>query len=334
MPLTDLTPDELIDFNPDISEPADLVPFWEHTLGTARAVATEPRLRPVSVPLATVEVFDLTFSGYDAAPIKGWVTKPAGANKALPAVVEYRGYGAGRGLAGDLIHWASAGYVHVLMDTRGQGGGWAYPGDTIDPVPTPPSTPGFLTKGISSPQDYYYRRVFTDAVRCLDTARSLPGVDASRIAVTGISQGGGLSLATASLDAMVPSGAPPLVGVMPELPFLCHIRRAIELTAEPPVTEFAQFLSINRHLAEAVYRTLGYFDAATLGTYSCTPALFAVALMDPLVLPSTVYAAYNRYGRRADTNPEKDIAVYPFNGHEGGQHHHWLRMAEWLGARI
>ncbi|GAA4073786.1 hypothetical protein GCM10023065_30520 [Microbacterium laevaniformans] len=50
--------------------------------------------------------------------------------------------------------------------------------------------------------------MFTDAVRLIDAARTLPRVDAARIAVTGGSQGGGITLAAAALSEG-------LVAVMP-----------------------------------------------------------------------------------------------------------------------
>jgi cephalosporin-C deacetylase len=80
-----------------------------------------------------------------------------------------------------------------------------------------------MTRGIQDPHDYYYRRVYTDAVRAVDAARSHPLVDASRVAVTGGSQGGGITLAVAAL-----SDRPALA--MPDIPFLCDYRRAINIT--------------------------------------------------------------------------------------------------------
>ncbi len=63
---------------------------------------------------------DLTFSGFDGDSIKAWATVPHGASGPLPTVVEFLGYGGGRGLPGMRLFWPSAGYVHLLMDTRGQ----------------------------------------------------------------------------------------------------------------------------------------------------------------------------------------------------------------------
>ena len=46
------------------------------------------------------------------------------------------------------------------------------------------------------------------------------------------------------------------------------------------------------------------------------PALFSVGLVDEITPASTVFAAYNHYAG------PKQIAVYPFNGHEGGRTTH------------
>ena len=91
-----------------------------------------------------------------------------------------------------------------------------------------------MTKGILDPQHYYYRRVFTDAVRAIEAARSHPAVDASQIAVTGGSQGGGITIAAAGL-------VPDVVAAMPDVPFLCHYRRATELVDTYPYKEIAEF---------------------------------------------------------------------------------------------
>jgi cephalosporin-C deacetylase len=64
---------------------------------------------------------------------------------------------------------------------------------------------------------------------------------------------------------------------------------------------------------DATFKTLSYFDGMNFAVRSTSPALFSVALMDTICPPSTVYAAYNHYGG------PKQIAVWPYNGHEGGE---------------
>ena len=84
----------------------------------------------------------------------------------LPAIVEDFGYGGGRGLPHERLLWASAGYAHLTMDTRGQGSSWQV-GDTPDDGPAGNSHPGFTTRGVLDRDTYYYRRLYTDAVRAI-----------------------------------------------------------------------------------------------------------------------------------------------------------------------
>ncbi len=198
MAFFDLSFDELQRYLPPREEPPDFDAFWQATLEEARMHPLDVHFEPYDAGLATVETFDVTFRGYGGQPIKGWLLLPRHVSHPLPAVVEYIGYGGGRGFPTDWLLWSAAGYAHLVMDTRGQGSAWLK-GDTPDPEPegSNPHHPGFMTRGIVSPYTYYYRRVFTDAVRAVEAARAHPAIDAGRIAVTGGSQGGGIALAVA-----------------------------------------------------------------------------------------------------------------------------------------
>ncbi|WP_019181879.1 acetylxylan esterase [Microbacterium yannicii] len=321
MPRFDLPPADLERYSPDVREPDDFDEFWTSTIADARREDAAPQVERVETPLTLVEVFDVTFAGFGGEPVKAWLTRPAGIDAALPAVVEYNGYGGGRGLPGERLGWAAAGYAHLFMDTRGQGSMWGSGGDTPDPHGAGPAASGFMTRGIEDPADYYYRRVFTDAVRAIDAMRALPGVDAERVAVCGGSQGGGIALAAAGLS----DG---LVATMPDVPFLCHFERAVGLTDADPYQEVVRYLSVHRGADERVFQTLSYFDGANMARRANAAALFSVALMDTVCPPSTVYAAYNRYAG------PKQIEVYTHNNHEGGQAYQWTAQARFLAELI
>jgi cephalosporin-C deacetylase len=321
MPLTDLTLTELEQYVPVLEQPDDLEDFWQQTLKTAAAQPIELRIERRPTRLRTLEHYDITFAGYGGAPIKAWLTRPAGVTEELPLVIQFQGYNGGRGLPVEQLTWASAGYAHLFVDTRGQGGVWGTGGSTPDPEGSGPSAPGFMTRGILDRDTYFYRRVYVDAVRAVEAGRQLPGVDPEAVAVTGASQGGGITLAVASL-------VPGLTAVMPDVPFLSHFRRAVDITGEDPYLEITRYLSTHRDHAEQVFRTLSYFDVANLVTLASAPALFSVALMDAICPPSTVYAAYRRYAGPAE------IEVYPYNDHEGGQAFHWTRQLDWLAERM
>lgn len=301
--LVDWPLEQLRAYRPPRREPDDYDDFWRTTLRQARDRAGAPAFERYEAGLTTVTVDDVTFTGFDGQPVRGWLYLPRGASEPLPCVVEYAGYSGGRGLAHESLMWSAAGYAHFVMDTRGQGSGWRV-GHTPDPDPDGgPSTGTFVTRGILHPDTYYYRRLFTDAVRAVDTVREHALVDADRIVVAGHSQGGAAALAAAGLVHDV-------AGAIPDQPFLSHVRRATEIT-EGLYGDFAAFCRTHPDQAERVFDTLDYFDAVNFAARAQAPALFSAGLMDAVCPPSTIFAAYNHYAG------PKDIRVWPHHGHTG-----------------
>ncbi|RKR76584.1 acetylxylan esterase [Frondihabitans australicus] len=286
-------------------DPSDFDEFWAETLRDTRQHDLDVRLSPVDTGLATVDVYDVTFAGYRGQPVKAWLRVPRGATGPLPAIVQFQGYGGGRARAIDDLLWASAGYAHLLMDTRGQGSAWGG-GDTEDPSGSGPAAPGFMTRGIDSRETYYYRRVYTDAVRAVEAARSLDVVDASRVVALGGSQGGGITLAVAGL-------VPDLRAAFPRVPFLCDFPRATVITDRDPYREIGRYLAVHRDATARVHDVLAYFDGVNFARRAAAPAWFTTALMDGTCPPSTVFGAFNAYAG------PKEITVWPYNDHEGGQ---------------
>lgn len=321
MPFPDLTQPELGAYQSNVAMPADFSAFWEATIAEARAIGGVVSIVAADTTLKAVEAFDVTFPGFGGHPIKGWLVLPANRTGKLPLVVQYLGYGGGRGFPHEQLHWAASGYAYFRMDTRGQGSGWST-GGTADPVGTTPSIPGMMTKGILDKDDYYYRRVFTDAVRAIDAMLAQDFVDADRIAICGGSQGGGISLAVAGID-------PRVKAVMPDVPFLCDYRRAMAKASRDPYGEIVRFLAQHRDKKDVVFETLNYFDGVNFARQSRAAALFSVAVMDETCPPSTVYGAYNAYA-----GADKTMEEYEYNNHEGGQAFQDRAQMVWLGRRF
>jgi len=303
---TDFDQAELTAYRPETTVPQDFDAFWQRTLAEARSHGGAVKAERVTdqYGLRTVEVDDVRFPGWNGEPIAAWLLRPRGAEGPLPVVVTYAGYSGGRGLPTEHLFWPSAGYAQLVVDSRGQGhdtpdshagGGTQWVG-------------GFMTLGIQSPEEHYYRRLMTDCVRAVDAVAELPGLDASRVVVAGGSQGGGLTLAVAGL------AGDRVAAAMPDVPFLCHFRQAARISLDGPYQELVNYLRWHsRHRVEETFATLDYFDGVHFAQRATAPALFGVALMDPVCPPLTVYAAFNSY-----QGADRTMAVWPFADHSSG----------------
>jgi cephalosporin-C deacetylase len=298
MPSIDMPLDELRKYKPALTRQHDFAAFWKKGLESLRREPVSVNLSVKPLPFKGIDVYELNYIGAGGALITGELLAPQGAAKA-PGVVVYHGYSGARNPAHTVVHWTAMGAVVLSVDVRGQRGGAsdnaAYPG---------PRSPGFMTAGLEDPKTYYYRNVYLDSVRALDVLAGRDEVDPAKLAVTGISQGGGLSLAAAALDERVAL-------CMSEVPFLCDFPRAASITGEAPYKEISNYL--RRGCQEEIartFQTLSYFDNVNLAGMIRARTIISVGLWDAICPPSGIFAAYNHLACR------KQIEVYPYMGHE------------------
>lgn len=319
--LTDLSLDELEAYRPELPEPEGFRAFWNTQLEAARTYPLEVQRSAVRTRLQTVEVHDLRFPGYGGSPVAAWLLLPTHRDGPLPTVVEFASYGGGRGLPHDRLVWSAAGYAHLVMDTRGQGSS-SKEGVTPDPQDGgSPAAPGYLTRGVLDPRTAYLTRLYVDVARAVEAARTLEEVDASRLATAGISQGGGLAVVAAHL-------AGPVSAVISAVPFLAHIRRAVDLTDESPYAELAAYCAAHPDHVDRVFATLALHDVVHHARHVTAPTLFTTGLSDTVCPPSTVYAAAHHHGG------ESRVLAYPFAGHEGGGAHRVREELEFAAAHL
>jgi cephalosporin-C deacetylase len=304
MPNVDMPLAQLRVYKPDLTMEADFEVFWEKAIKQSAQVPLQATAALVEDhPLQSIRIYDVVYDGADGTPIHGWYIVPGGNHQpgSLPVVVRYHGYNGNRSKPHELLHWAAMGYAAFAIDTRGQGG------STPDLATySQGGISGWMTLGILDPDTYYYKHVYLDCLRALDFVCSLPEVDATRIAVYGGSQGGGLALAVAGLDTR------PKVA-MPFYPYLCHFPRGVEQHNGGPYVEIKNWFRRfdPEHLQEQrVYRTLSYFDGMNMASRVKARTLMAITLQDVICPPSTCFAAYNHL------TGEKELKLYHDYGHE------------------
>ena len=89
------------------------------------------------------------------------------------------------------------------------------------------------------------------------------------------------------------------------------------------------YCKTHRDLVDQAFATLSYVDGVNLAPRATAPVLFSAALRDEICPPSTVFAAFNHWG-----GDDKDIRVWPYNGHEGGGAFQRAEQLRWLRDRL
>jgi cephalosporin-C deacetylase len=303
MLLFDLPLEQLATFTLPVTRQPDFRRFWDDVTARSRKQPLRSSEERLGYPVSEVRLERVRFAAYDGGEIVGWFVAPRDPAP-RPVLVLFHGYGWYKGNVCDHLLWPLQGISVLALDVRGQNGESSdladYPGGRCH---------GWMTWGILEPRSYYFVRAYADAARAVEYVRGRPDVDSSRIGVSGGSQGGMLAVAAAALDKRVAL-------CMPDVPGFGHIRRTLELTRAAPWPDLTGLFQRFPEHVDTAMRTLSYVELNNLAEEVACPTLMSAGLEDQLCPPSTVYTVYNRLAATT-----KEIAPYPFNGHEGGAGH-------------
>lgn len=302
MPSIDMPLEQLRQYKPSLYREADFEAFWDETIAEALKQPLNAELIPYDLPARALESYAVRYDGFGGGRIAGWYVRPEAAGK-FPGVCFYHGYGGRAPRPIDLIALASQGICCLSMDCRGQ------PGQSQDTATYGEGNYiGWMTQGIRDPRTYYYRNVYADSIRALELLAHREEVDETRLAVTGVSQGGALTLAVAALSER------PILALS-DVPFLCDFKRAIAITGNGPYPEIPNFLKHFPHLYDTAIRTLSYFDNLNLAPWIQCQTVICNCLCDDVCPPSTIFGVYNHI------TAEKQMEIYPFHKHEEPREH-------------
>jgi cephalosporin-C deacetylase len=304
MPLAfDMPYQDLFSYAGTNPRPDDFDEFWDKGLAELATVDAQVEVAPAgfTVPFARCE--DLYFTGTGGVRVHAKLARPPDTGEPQPAVLMFHGYGGESPQWTDLLAYAARGHTIAALDVRGQVG-FAAP----DQHPDSFTLMHHVVAGLDdAPEQLIYRHVFLDAARLAGIVLGLHGVDADRVATTGKSQGGGLSLACAALE-------PRISMVAAVYPFLTDYKRAYDLSLdEEPYNEISKWFRKRdpQHLRETeIFTRLGYIDVQHLAPRIRARVDLAVGLEDTVCPPSTQFAAYNKIVT------EKSLRLFPDYGHD------------------
>jgi len=304
MPLVDMPLDQLKTYTGRNPRPDDFDAFWDASIAEMKSIDPKLELVARESRAKSVEFFDLFFTGVGGARVHAKYLRPANDRGPHPAVVVFHGYSGSSGDWFHLLGWVAAGFSVAALDCRGQGG---LSQDTG--VTTGTTHKGHIIRGLDdSPDKLLFRSIYLDCAQIAGLVMGMPEVAPKRVGATGGSQGGGLTLACASLEPRIKLAAP-------VFPFLCDYRRVWEMdlaaAAYEEIRSYFRTFDPHHEREDAIFTKLGYIDNQFLAPRIKAEVLMLTGLMDTICPPSTQFAAYNKI------TSAKSLVIYPDHGHEG-----------------
>ncbi len=255
--------------------------FWSQVRSELDETGLDAHVEPMTETVdRLVTTWRVTLTSLGGVRVRAYLSVPeTGANEPLPAVMYTPGYG------GDTPHSAMYGLCYdkgialLTLYPRGQGESsefWQVPAGLTK-----------LTMGLEAPDQHYYRQAYADCMRGIDFLASRPEIDSERIGVIGLSQGGGLTLAMASLDERVRCA-------VAHEPFLCNYPVAVETATTGPYLELAAYFEDHPAERERALETLAWFDPLTLAHRIACPTFISIGRADTTCPPETIRPVYDR----------------------------------------
>lgn len=299
-----IAPDKI---QPAQAAPADFDTFWQEKLKELAGVPPNPQVEKVDVSAIKnaegMECDKITLDNIRGTHSRGVLAKPAKEGK-FPAMLLVNSAGVSGLDKAQVIGYAKAGWLvlnvsaHDLpVDEEA-----AYYKDLKEN-----SLKNYFAIGNEDRETSYFLRMFLGCVRGAEYLASRPDWDGKTLIVTGISQGGLQSFATAALY-------PKITAVLVDVPAGCDNYGP---RANPPRAfgwpYWLSTLGVTGKDFKKIQQTAGYFDGIYFAERIHCPTLVAVALADIAARPAGVIAAYNGI-----TAP-KELIIMPVSDHYGSR---------------
>lgn len=289
---------ELYNYFPTLTKRDDFDVFWNSTIEKSKSVPIKIEL--YDYPSPYVSVYSISYNGFDNTRIHGWYLVPKFQDKKNYAcLIHYHGFTGNKGNPADFMQWIMMGVAVISVDCRDQSGETGNSAEYSSGY-----TSNVTCKGIMDKNEYYYRAVYMDCIKCIDFALEQKEVNGNKIIIEGGSQGGALGMAVCALDSR------PYLAMV-DVPSNSNLSRRVE-GENGSFSSVTDYLRIYPSRTDEALRTLSYFDTMNMADNIKCKVLASVALKDETCPAKCYFATYNRI------KSDKEIYVYPFNGHEGG----------------
>ncbi len=281
-----------------VDMPSDFLQFWNNAIEKNKQIPLNPtyELQPNQCT-DKVNVYHVSFQSYRLnSRIFGWMAVPRKMGK-YPAIIQYPGAGVWKKQAD--TNTAAKGFITLNVFIHGIP--LTMP-DSIYDILKSSALNQYYLYGIDDVDRYYYKRVILGCIRAIDFVSQQTQYDGQNLGVTGQSQGGALSVITASLDKRVKALAV-------YHPALCDLTGYLHDRAGGWPGIFRYYSTMTQNDIVAKKTLTSYYDVVNFAKFITQPIYFSGGYNDEVCAPTSYYSAYNRI-----TSP-KTISIYKETGH-------------------
>jgi cephalosporin-C deacetylase len=270
-----------LSINPTVENPVDFDTFWQDAKTELAKIPMDAKMTLLPERCTEkVNVYHVNIQNFRlGARLYGILCVPKKEGK-YPALLQVPGAGV-RAYAGDIGN-AEKGMITLQIGIHG------IP-VTMDPSIYVDISAGILNNypnyNLDDKNRFIYKRVYMGCIRANDFLTSLPQYDGSNLAVTGGSQGGALSIITASLDNRVK-----YLGAF--YPALSDVTGYLKNRAGGWPHYFDKTNRPSNETKEKL-ATVGYYDVVNFAKRLKVPGLYSWGFNDETCPPTSMYAAYN-----------------------------------------
>ncbi len=293
-PILEVRPDDFLTFWETARTSCENTPLdlrWEHQFTLCGGeigrynrehAALPERFDPEGDRATDIEVYKADFAAPGGGRVYCWFAKPVGPGP-FPGLLVLPGGGSGKRPAP--VEHARHGFAAIDVQVHG------FPVDAENYPPLPEAT-------YTRPEQYEHYEVYRNALQAVTALAALPGVDPERLAAAGGSRGGRLSMVVAALNPRLRAA----------VPGIAHF-------ANLPWLRWTETMNARRRSGENGFsregivwddrtRVESYFDIVNFAPLVRCPILMNMGLIDPVSLPTAVFAAY-----RSLTSPKEMVSL-------------------------
>ena len=270
-----------LQIEPAINNPSDFMAFWDKAKSDLAEIPIDARMTLMPDRCTeNVNVYNVNLQNFrPGTRLYGILCVPKKEGK-YPAILQVPGAGV-RPYTGDIAN-AEKGFITFQIGIHG------IPVNMDQLVYAnlgSGALAGYWNYNLDDKDRFYYKRVYLGCVRANDFIVSLPQYDGKNLGVIGGSQGGALSIVTASLDSRVKYWA----AFYPALSDLTGYLKG-RAGGWPHLFD-KNNLAFNN--TKEKINTAGYYDVVNFARQLKAPGYYTMGFNDETCPPTSMYAAYN-----------------------------------------